>query len=290
MVDRLHLFHPREGAARRLRGPAAVVGERQGHRAGAAATVGPEQSGGMSVELVDSEKQLPIAYRNTIANMMAEGEAQNGIFAPDDITYAWYRDKGIAALPYPPFQPGADAVYDIDETLDLSGVQPMIAPFSPVILFPLKKWRGADYLRQGDDRAAPTAATTICSRRHSSSVRRGSRAMHAARGWSSFRVGGVGRQIKAGLAAGRRVDSRSSDRWRQVRQSWCGRVSVDRRTAEGPARDHVVQPQLQTAWAGRRRVLASPPSSQRRRSSAAWRRRAARSEMESRRVRGVAPP
>ena len=47
---------------------------------------GARQSQGMSVELVDADRQLPIAYRNTIANMMAEAEAQNGIFAPDDIT------------------------------------------------------------------------------------------------------------------------------------------------------------------------------------------------------------
>ena len=45
---------------------------------------GAKQSQGMSVELVDADKQLPIAYRNTIANMMAEAEALNGIFAPDD--------------------------------------------------------------------------------------------------------------------------------------------------------------------------------------------------------------
>ena len=47
---------------------------------------GAQQSQGMSVELADVEHQLPMAYRNTIANMMAEAEALNGIFAPDDIT------------------------------------------------------------------------------------------------------------------------------------------------------------------------------------------------------------
>jgi 3-isopropylmalate/(R)-2-methylmalate dehydratase large subunit len=86
----------------------------------------------MSVELVDADRQLPMAYRNTIANMMAEAEAQNGIFAPDDITRAWYREKGFTDLPYPAFQPGTGAVYDIDEAIDLTGVVPMIAkPFSP---------------------------------------------------------------------------------------------------------------------------------------------------------------
>jgi 3-isopropylmalate/(R)-2-methylmalate dehydratase large subunit len=98
---------------------------------------GAKQSQGMSVELVDADRQLPIAYRNTIANMMAEAEALNGIFAPDDITYDWYRRKGIGDLPYPAFAPGADAVFEIDEPLDLSGVRPMIAkPFSPGNAFP----------------------------------------------------------------------------------------------------------------------------------------------------------
>jgi len=98
---------------------------------------GAKQSQGMSVELVDANKQLPIAYRNTIANMMAEGEALNGIFAPDEITYAWYRAKGIGELPYPQFGPGAEAVYALDETIDLHDVMPMIAkPFSPGNAFP----------------------------------------------------------------------------------------------------------------------------------------------------------
>ena len=98
---------------------------------------GAKQSQGMSVELVDADKQLPIAYRNTIANMMAEAEAQNGIFAPDEITSAWYRQKGITDLPYPLIAPGESAVYAIDESVDLSAVQPMIAkPFSPGNAFP----------------------------------------------------------------------------------------------------------------------------------------------------------
>ena len=42
---------------------------------------GAKQSQGMSVEFTDPEKQLPMQYRNTIANMMAEAEALNGIFA-----------------------------------------------------------------------------------------------------------------------------------------------------------------------------------------------------------------
>ncbi|TMC77473.1 MAG: hypothetical protein E6J15_03790, partial [Chloroflexi bacterium] len=98
---------------------------------------GQKQAQGMSVEFVDAGMQLPMSYRNTIANMMAEGEALNGIFAPDDLTYAWYREKGATKLPYPRFAPGEDARYEIDEELDLSEVVPLIAkPFSPANAFP----------------------------------------------------------------------------------------------------------------------------------------------------------
>ena len=101
---------------------------------------GAKQSQGMSVELVDADKQLPIAFRNTIANMMAEAEALNGIFAPDDITYAWYRAKGITELPYPRFACGADARFEIDEEFSLGDVAPMIAkPFSPGNAFPAEE-------------------------------------------------------------------------------------------------------------------------------------------------------
>ena len=86
----------------------------------------------MSVELVDRDAQLPMAYRNTIANMMAEAEALNGIFAADRITDAWYASKGITTLPYPRVAPGPEARYEIDEEVALDDVAPLIAkPFSP---------------------------------------------------------------------------------------------------------------------------------------------------------------
>ena len=93
---------------------------------------GAAQSQGMSVELVDRDQALPMPYRNTIANMMAEAEAMNGIFAPDEVTDGWYRARGMTALPYPRFAPGPDARYEIDEDFDLAAIEPMIArPFSP---------------------------------------------------------------------------------------------------------------------------------------------------------------
>jgi 3-isopropylmalate/(R)-2-methylmalate dehydratase large subunit len=98
---------------------------------------GAKQSQGMSVEFVDAGGQLPIAYRNTICNMMAEAESFNGIFAPDDATYEWFAAKGMRELPYPRLSPGADTKWEIDESLELSAVVPMIAkPFSPGNAFP----------------------------------------------------------------------------------------------------------------------------------------------------------
>jgi 3-isopropylmalate/(R)-2-methylmalate dehydratase large subunit len=100
---------------------------------------GSRQSEGMSVDFIDRDRQLPIPFRNTIANMMAEGEALNGIFAQDEITDGWFRERGIAR-PYLRVTPGADAVYEKDEALDLTEVAPMIAkPFSPGNAFPAEE-------------------------------------------------------------------------------------------------------------------------------------------------------
>lgn len=109
------------------------------------------QSQGMSVELVDEGGQLPIAYRNTICNMMAEGEAQNGIFAPDERTYEWFRRKGMTELPYPAIEPGRDARYEIEDIMDLSTVVPTVAqPFHPSNAIPAGELAGE---RAGFDKA-----------------------------------------------------------------------------------------------------------------------------------------
>jgi 3-isopropylmalate/(R)-2-methylmalate dehydratase large subunit len=101
---------------------------------------GHKQAQGMSVEFVDAGGELPIAYRNTIANMMAEAEATNGIFAQDARTDAWLAARGFSDLPYPRLAPGANARYEIDEDLSLSGIAPMIAkPFAPGNAFPAEE-------------------------------------------------------------------------------------------------------------------------------------------------------
>jgi 3-isopropylmalate/(R)-2-methylmalate dehydratase large subunit len=189
---------------------------------------GARQSQGMSVELVDRNRQLTIAYRNTIANMMAEAEALNGIFAPDDITHAWYRKKGIDVLPYPPFGPGADATYEIDETLDLSDVIPMIAkPFSPGNAFPAEEIARE---RLTFDKALIGSCTNggYDDLLTAALVIRGARKRGARRAMKDFVIfpgsGGVGRQIEQPDA---RLDGQSiADVFRsvggEIRQSWCG--------------------------------------------------------------------
>ena len=189
---------------------------------------GAKQSQGMSVELVDANRQLPIAYRNTIANMMAEAEALNGIFAPDETTVEWYERKGVAALPYPPIAPGPDARYEIDETLSLSEVRPMIAkPFSPGNAFPAEEVARE---RITFDKAMIGS----CTNGSYDDLLQAALVLRAARGQGvkkvdrEFRIfpgsGGVGRQIEQPDA---RLDGESiADVFRsvggEIRQSWCG--------------------------------------------------------------------
>jgi len=189
---------------------------------------GAKQSQGMSVELVDANQQLPIVYRNTIANMMAEAEALNGIFAPDDITYAWYRAKGIDPLPYPRFAPGEDAVYEIDETIDLGGVTAMIAkPFSPGNAFPAEEVARE---RLTFDKAMIGSCTngSYDDLLSAALVVRAARAQGVSKTATEFVVfpgsGGVGRQIER---PDPRLDGESiAEVFRsvggEIRQSWCG--------------------------------------------------------------------
>jgi 3-isopropylmalate/(R)-2-methylmalate dehydratase large subunit len=189
---------------------------------------GAKQSQGMSVELVDADRQLPIAYRNTIANMMAEAEALNGIFAPDETTIEWYTRKGVKELPYPPIVPGANARYEIDETLSLTDVRPMIAkPFSPGNAFPAE-----DVARERI--TFDKALIGSCTNGSYDDLLQAALVLRAARGAGAKKVdrefkifpgsGGVGRQIEQPDA---RLDGESiADVFRsvggEIRQSWCG--------------------------------------------------------------------
>jgi 3-isopropylmalate/(R)-2-methylmalate dehydratase large subunit len=189
---------------------------------------GAKQSQGMSVELVDADTQLPIAYRNTIANMMAEAEALNGLFAPDAITSAWYRAKGITELPYPSFQPGADAVYEIDETIDLTAVTPMIAkPFSPGNAFPAEEV-AREHLTFDKAMIGSCTNGSYDDLLAAALVVRAARAQGAKKTAKEFVVfpgsGGVGLQIERPdpRLGGESIAEVFRSVGGQIRQSWCG--------------------------------------------------------------------
>ena len=189
---------------------------------------GTKQSQGMSVEFVDQERQLPIAYRNTIANMMAEAESYNGIFAPDEITYAWFRAKGMTNLPYPPLFPGAAAVYALDEQLDLTGVVPMIAkPFSPGNAFPADEVAKE---RIGFDKAYIGSCTngSYDDLLQAALVLHAAKALGLTKAAKDFVVfpgsGGVARMIEAKepRLGGTSVADVLRGAGGQIRDSWCG--------------------------------------------------------------------
>jgi 3-isopropylmalate/(R)-2-methylmalate dehydratase large subunit len=160
--------------------------------------------------------------------MMAEAEALNGIFAPDEITLAWYRGKGIHDLPYPPVQPGEDATYEIDETLDLTEVRPMIAkPFSPGNAYPAEEVARE---RITFDKALIGS----CTNGSYDDLLQAALVLKAARDRGTRKVardfaifpgsGGVGRQIERSdpRLGGESIAEVFRSVGGQIRQSWCG--------------------------------------------------------------------
>jgi 3-isopropylmalate/(R)-2-methylmalate dehydratase large subunit len=189
---------------------------------------GPRQSQGMSVEFIDAEKQLPVAFRNTVANMMAEAEAMNGIFARDEMTDAWYRAKGITELPYPRVGPGPDAVYEIDETVALSEIAPMIAkPFAPANAFPAEEVARE---RIVFDKALIGSCTngSYDDLLSAALVIRAARQLGLEKAARTFVIfpgsGGVGRQIEQPdpRLGGESIAQVFRAAGGQIRQSWCG--------------------------------------------------------------------
>ncbi len=189
---------------------------------------GAKQSQGMSVEFIDAGLQLPMVSRNTIANMMAEAEALNGIFAPDEITLGWYRAKGLADLPYPALAPGGNAVYEIDESFDLSSVAPMIAkPFSPGNAFPAEEVARE---RLTFDKALIGSCTngSYEDLLQAALVIRAAAARGVTRAAREFKVfpgsGGVGREIERPdqRLGGESIANVFRGAGAVIRQSWCG--------------------------------------------------------------------
>jgi homoaconitase/3-isopropylmalate dehydratase large subunit len=189
---------------------------------------GAAQAQGMSVELVDADLQLPVAYRNTIANMMAEAEAMNGVFAADALTQAWFEARGMDSQPYPLPRAGDEAEYEIDEALDLTAIVPMVArPFSPGNACPAAELaRG----RQAFDKAMIGSCTngSYDDLLQAALVLRAARACGATTSARPFLVfpgsGGVARQIERPepRLQGESVADVFRAAGAQVRRSWCG--------------------------------------------------------------------
>ena len=152
----------------------------------------------------------------------------NGIFAADDLTYAWYRAKGMERLPYPRIRPGSDARFEIDETFALGDVRPMIAkPFSPGNAFP------ADEVA-GERIPFDKAMIGSCTNGSYDDLLQAALVIHAARARGFEKAakalvifpgsGGVARQIRN---PDPRLDGESIARVFEtvggvIRQSWCG--------------------------------------------------------------------
>ena len=107
----------------RVQRPAAAVGQRQGHRAGAAPALGREAVAGH----VGGARRRQPAAADRVSQHDREhdgggGSAERHLRAGRRSPTRGIAQKGITTLPYPPIAPGADARYEIDESIDLGDV------------------------------------------------------------------------------------------------------------------------------------------------------------------------
>ncbi len=234
---------------------------------------GAKQSQGMSVEFVDRDRQLPMVSRNTIANMMAEAEALNGIFAPDDADARLVpQQRADRTCRIRWSQPGANAVYEIDETFALgrrrADDREAVQPGQRV------SRRGgrarAHHVRQGDDRVLHERQLRGPAAGGARHPRGGPPGPDEGRAGVP-RVPGFGWRVAAdraaGSAVGRRVDRERLPRRRRRHPPVLVRAVLrpGRGCAVGrPARDHDVQSQLAESHGLRRRRLPRQPGRRRR--------------------------
>jgi len=225
---RLRVHDAVEGATRRLHRHAAAMGEREGHRAQAPRALGHRAVAG-DVRRV-RRREDAAADRVPQHDREHDGRGrgpERDLRRRTSITAAWYREKGIA-LPYPLVRGGKDAHYEIDETLDLSDVVPMIAkPYSPGNAFAADEVAiGAPDLRQGVHRLVHERQLRRSPPGRARGPRRARRGPHEGRH-------GLRRVPGLGLGEGRDRAARSAARRRvrrhvlrsvgaQIRMSWCG--------------------------------------------------------------------
>ena len=83
----------------------------------------------------DAVRALSMQERMTLCNMSAELGAQTGLVAPDDVTWQWLRETGVAPLPG-----DGDAMdwasdpssFDVQHDFDAAALSPQLAaPHSP---------------------------------------------------------------------------------------------------------------------------------------------------------------
>src|SRR5262249_43275568 len=134
----------------------------------------------------------------------------------------------ITELPYPPIAPGADAVFAIDEAIDLGEVRPMIAkPFSPGNAFP------ADEIAR-EHLTFDKALIGSCTNGSYDDLLQSAVVLRAAREQGGKKVerefaifpgsGGVGKQIERAdpRLGGESIAEVFRSVGGQIRQSWCG--------------------------------------------------------------------
>ena len=87
-------------------------------------------------------QSLSISERMTVANMVIEMGAKNGVFPADDVTAAF---PGLGNIKHPPFDPDPDAVYARSLSIDLAGLQPQVAfPHQVDQVKPLVEFQGTE--------------------------------------------------------------------------------------------------------------------------------------------------
>ena len=183
---------------------------------------------GASVEFVDPAGALPIAWRNTICNMMAEAEAWNGIFAFDEVTSGFYESRGIRDLPYPRLASGPSARFAEEEVFDLATVEPLVAlPAAPGNAHPATRVAES---RLGFDRAYIGSCTngSYEDLLSAAQVVRAARDQGHDRAREKFVIfpgsGGVRKQIEQGepRLGGEPIASVLRSVGGEIRASWCG--------------------------------------------------------------------
>ena len=195
---------------------------------------------GVSVEFIDPSGALPIAWRNTICNMMAEAEAWNGIFPFDEVTAGFFASHGIGDLPYPRLASGISARFAAEEVFDLAGVEPLVAlPSAPGNAHPAAEVAEG---RLGFDRAYIGSCTngSYEDLLSAAQVVRAARERGHDRAREKFVIfpgsGEVRRQIEEGepRLGGEPIASVLRSVGGEIRKSWCGPCFGQGEDALGP--------------------------------------------------------